>query len=75
MKLSLELKKCVKKKSVRKKLLPIVANICNTAGIICVTSNYNVQKFRPELEKKRMIRIRRSIFEVLEQLDGPDCRE
>ena len=72
MKLSLDLKKRVKKKSVRKKLLPIVANICNMAGIICATSNSNVQKFRPELEKKRIIRIRRSIFEVLEQLGGPD---
>ena len=66
------IKETCEEKSVRKKLLPIVANICNTAGIICATSNSNVQKFRPDLEKKRIIRIRRSIFEVLEQLGGPD---
>ena len=42
------------------------------AGIICATSNSNVKAIRPELEKKKIVRVRRSIFDVLQQLGGPD---
>ena len=72
MNLSLELKKKVKRKTVRKKLLPIMANMCCMAGIICVVTS-SVKKFRPDLEKERVIRTRSSIFEVLAQLGSPDA--
>ena len=46
--------------------------MCSMAGIICI-ANSNVNKSRPELEKKRILRTRKSIFEVLVQLGSPDA--
>ena len=46
--------------------------MCSMAGIICA-AHFNVKNFRPDLEKKRILRTRKSIVEVLVQLGSPDA--